>query len=150
MTEREFDWADPYPSGRFGIFLAGDDIQCADEGCTSRGYSYISPTERDSFAIVWEHKASGTIVHYRCAPQEEKQRYDITHRWPTHEASLAHMHMYGMEKGLHCKWKGVIDDINGEWLLIGASYGPDPHQEGGYAHTYHLILWRRSEQQRLL
>lgn len=154
MPAPPFDWAEPSHLGRFGIFLQGDPIPCADRDC--QRFPYTAQIEEQhpqgSLPLLWEDGATGRRYHDRCAPPVERERYDTPFHYASHAVSLAGMHdnPFGRGKTVPCKGRGTAHGITGAWVVVGIRYGPDPAVAGGYVHTYRLLLWSRDGQQRLL
>ena len=151
MPAPQFDWAEPSHLGRFGIYERGEPILCADGDC--QRFAYTAHIEEQhphgSLPLLWEDGKTGQIYHYRCAPQVEKDRYALQERYASLEESLAGMRRY-IPRTVPCQWRGAAHGITGDWIVVGARFGPDPAGAAARTTTYTLLLWSRDGQQRLL
>ncbi len=133
------DWAERSPSGgRFGRLKDGLSIACALPACASQwGTGEIDPEgKHQKIALLWQ-QPDGSIVHSRCAPEEEKSRY----AFQLDDATPGKEPEFSNRTGK--LWTGLQHGSSGPWLFHGARYFQ------GQAR-YDPILWRRADQQQLL
>jgi len=91
-------------------------------------WSGLHAPSKDRRELVWQYP-DGCIVHYRCAPEEARHRFDVEY------AGVA----LGKEPhpANHSKpRRATLHGIDGEWMFTGL-------MSRGDARRYSAILWRR-------
>ncbi len=128
------EWADePYERGRWGLVAKMDGSVIFDAKNTScqagrRIWSGLHAPSNDRRELVWQYP-DGCIVHYRCAPDEARDLFDVEYadveigRDP-HPADNRKPH------------RATLHGIDGEWMFAGLG------SRGG-TRRYPAILWSR-------
>ncbi len=128
------EWADElYAGGRWSLVTKMDGpVICAarNTSCQAgrRIWSGLHAPSKDHRELVWQYP-DGCIVHYRCAPDEARHRFDVEYS--------------GVEFGKdphpvnHPKpHRASLHGIDGEWMFTGL-------MSRGDTRRYSAILWRR-------
>ena len=98
---------------------------------------------------MWEDGKTGKRYHYRCAPDVEKDRYEVHEHYASLEESFKGARRY-IKNIVPCRWHGTAHGITGDWIVVGATFGLDQASEAERTTTYRLLLWSRDGQQQLL
>lgn len=135
--ERErltIEWAEePYDGGRWGLVTKmGGPVICAAKDTSCRAgreiWSGLHAPSKDHRALVWQYP-DGCIVHYRCAPDVARHRFDVEYEGVAlgkdpHPANNAKAR------------RATLHGIDGEWMFTGM-------MSRGETRRYSAILWRR-------
>lgn len=128
------EWAEErYDGGRWGVVTNMDGpVICAAKDTSCRAgreiWSGLHAPSKDHRELVWQYP-DGCIVHYRCAPDEARHRFDVEYEGVAlgkdpHPANNAKPR------------RATLHGIDGEWVFTGL-------MSRGDSRRYSAILWRR-------
>jgi hypothetical protein len=128
------EWAaEAYAGGRWGLVAKMDGpVICAarNTSCQAgrRIWSTLYAPSKDHRELVWQYP-DGCIVHYRCAPDEARHRFDI-------EYEDVEIGKDPHPADNHKPRRATLHGIDGEWMFTGL-------MSRGSTRRYSAILWRR-------